>query len=71
MMPFVTYENRHNPHVAIHSNDCAQIRKHGGQHKHNQGHYADHATYTAAEAYAAGTGLPVVNCSFCTPRSRG
>lgn len=71
MTPFVTYENRLDPHVAIHLSSCAQLRKRGGQHRHDQGRYVEHADYASAEAYAASTGLPVVNCSFCTPRSRG
>ena len=66
-MPFETYENSHNPHVEVHVSGCRQLRKHGGEHKHGQGGYAAHATYEAARAYAAATGLPVRDCPFCTP----
>jgi hypothetical protein len=64
---FVTYENRHNPHVTVHRYDCGQIEKRGGQHKHRQGKYKTHESFAAASAYANGTGLPVINCSFCRP----
>lgn len=64
---FITYENRHNPHVTIHRSDCAQPRKRGGEHKHAQGNYRDHPTLEQAEAYANTTGLPVIRCSFCKP----
>jgi hypothetical protein len=64
---FVTYENRHNPHVTIHHANCTQIAKHGGEHKYGQGEYKTHATLAAADAYAASTGLPVIHCSYCGP----
>jgi hypothetical protein len=68
-MPFVTYENTHNPHVTIHVDGCGQVRKRGGQHVHDQGRYYDHPSYNAARAHAEGTGLPLRDCSFCTPRA--
>lgn len=66
---FVTYENRHNPHVTIHRVGCGQIRKRGGEHKHNQGEYKNHGTLPHATAYANATGLPVIDCSYCKPSS--
>lgn len=36
---FLTHENRHNPHVTIYEDGCGQLRKHGGEHKYNQGEY--------------------------------
>jgi hypothetical protein len=67
-MQFTTYENRANPHVAIHRCICNQLRKRGGVHKNEQGKYVEHATYAEARAYAEQTGLPVQDCSFCEPR---
>jgi hypothetical protein len=66
-MAFVTYENHRNPHVTIHLAGCSQIAKRGGEHKYAQGEYKDHATYNEAQSYAAQTGLPVIECSFCKP----
>ena len=66
-MTFTTYENKNNPHVTIHRDDCKQIRKRGGEHKYRQGRYANHVTYQQAHEYAVGTGLPLKNCSFCKP----
>lgn len=45
---FVTYENRHNPHVTIHRDGCSQVRKSGGVHKHAQGEYKTHGTLSQA-----------------------
>ena len=67
-MGFTTYENRANPHVAIHRDNCNQLRKRGGIHRHGQGEYKEHETLEAARAYADGTGLPVIVCSFCDPK---
>ena len=67
-MPFVTYENRRNPHVTIHMAGCRQIAKNGGEHKYNQGNYKDHSAYKDSEVYADGTKLPVIICSFCKPK---
>ena len=64
-MLFMTYENRANPHVAIHKENCNQLKKHGGEHVNNQGQYKDHLTYQDALKYANSTGLPVIDCSFC------
>lgn len=66
-MAFVTYENRRNPHVTIHSAGCGQIGKNGGQHKYDQGAYRDHATYAEASGYSDTTGLKVIVCSYCRP----
>ena len=66
-MAFVTYENRRNPHVTIHVAGCSQIAKRGGEHKHGQGEYNEHATFAAAKHYAVQTGLPVIECSYCKP----
>lgn len=66
---FVTYENRHNPHITIHRDGCGQIRKRGGEHKHNQGEYRNHTTFAQATAYAGASGLPLINCSYCKPAS--
>jgi hypothetical protein len=66
-MSFTTYENTRNRHVTIHKDGCRQIRKRGGEHKYCQGRYESHATYRQAQAYAAATKLPVINCSFCKP----
>jgi len=67
-MGFTTYSNKNNPHVAIHCDDCNQIRKRGGHHSKNaKGSYADHETYAAAKAFADSTNLPLKNCSFCQP----
>ena len=52
---FVTYENRHNPHVTIHLQGCGQVRKRGGEHKYGQGKYKTHATLSEAVAYATAT----------------
>ena len=68
-MPFVTYENRRNPHVTIHLQGCRQIAKNGGEHKHGQGSYSDHITYADAQKFAEGTKLPIIICSFCKPPS--
>lgn len=68
-MAFVTYENRNNPHVTIHIDGCNQIAKHGGEHKYGQGTYRKHATYGDAVKHATSTGLQVINCSFCGPKS--
>ena len=66
-MPFTTYENRANPHVAIHKENCKQLRKRGGEHVNDQGKYEEHLTYKDALQYANSTGLPVIDCSFCDP----
>lgn len=62
---FVTYENTHNPHVTVHRDNCGQVRKRGGVHKHAQGRYKNHDSFVQAVAYAHSTGLPVINCSYC------
>jgi len=64
-MAFTTYENRTNPHIAIHRDGCNQLRKRGGEHKDGQDHYVQHATHEDAIAYAQSTGLPPTECSFC------
>jgi hypothetical protein len=61
---YTTYENRKNPHIAIHRDGCAQIGKNGGV---GEGEYHQYATLADAEAYANNTGLPIVRCSFCNP----
>jgi hypothetical protein len=61
---YTTYENRRNPHITIHSEECTQIEKNGGV---GEGEYHSHATLAEAEAYANATGLPVIRCSFCRP----
>jgi hypothetical protein len=66
-MNFITYENKNNPHVTIHCAGCNQIAKRGGRHTTGKGKYEDHNTYQDAKQYAGSTGLPVINCSFCTP----
>jgi hypothetical protein len=66
-MGFTTYENRNNPHAAIHRDTCNQLRKRGGVHTQGKGKYEEHDTYEAALAYAQQTGLPVQNCSYCDP----
>lgn len=66
-MPFVTYENYMNPHVTVHRYGCGHVKKHGGQHKYNQGQYKRHATLSDALSYAESTGLPDRLCSFCFP----
>jgi hypothetical protein len=67
IMSFITYENRHNPHVAIHRDSCNQIAKRGGEHSDGQVHYENHETYIKARKYAESKGLPVLDCSFCNP----
>jgi hypothetical protein len=52
------------PRVTIHRDGCGQIRKRGGEHKHNQGEYKNHHTLALANTEAAASGLPVINCSF-------
>jgi len=64
---YITYENTHNPHVTIHRAGCGQIGKHGGKHKHKQGKYLTHNTYSQARSYAVQTGLQVIDCSWCKP----
>lgn len=64
---YVTYENRHNPHVTIHCFGCNQIKKHGGVHKYGGAGYKQHTTYQNAVAYAERTKLPLKICSFCKP----
>ena len=66
---FVTYENRANPHVTIHRDSCGHLRKHGGEHKYNQGGYKNHRTLSEAIAYSKTTGLPANECSACKPSS--
>ena len=66
-MAFTTYENRSNPHVTIHRDNCNQIAKHGGVHTSGRGEYKEHVTYKKAKEYAKSTGLPVWECSFCNP----
>lgn len=66
-VPFVTYENYMNPHVTVHHYGCGHVKKHGGQHKYNQGQYKRHATLSDALSYAESTGLPDRLCSFCFP----
>jgi hypothetical protein len=61
-MTFTTYENRNNPHIAIHHDQCNQIRKNGGI---GRGEYREHETYDQARLYAESTGLPIIDCSFC------
>jgi hypothetical protein len=68
-MSYVTYENRRNPHVTIHREDCNQNAKRGGEHKYGQGNYSSHTTYSQANAYAVSTGLPLVVGSYCNPDS--
>jgi|MDTC01.2.fsa_nt_gb hypothetical protein len=64
-MGFTTYENRNNPHAAIHRDTCNQLRKRGGVHTQGQGKYEEHDTYEAALAHAQRTGLKV------SPYARG
>ncbi len=66
-MVFTTYENRRNPHVTIHKAGCSQIAKRGGEHKHGQGEYNEHATYNDALLHAQRSGLPIIDCSYCKP----
>ena len=67
-MAFTTYENRNNPHVAIHRDDCRHLRKHGGvPGAYTKQKYIDHPTYAKARQYAIGTGLPLLVCSTCDP----
>jgi hypothetical protein len=61
---YTTYENRNNPHVAIHREECNQLRKRGGV---GRGEYKNHVNYDAARLYAESTGLPIQDCSFCKP----
>jgi len=63
-MEYITYENRHNPHIAIHKENCNHLRKHGGV---GIGEYKDFDTLEAARRYAENTGLPVILCSSCNP----
>jgi len=63
-MEYTTYENRNNPHITIHEDNCSQIRKHGGV---GRGEYKHHNNLQSARNYAESTGLPVKNCSFCNP----
>ncbi len=70
VMPFVTYENRRNPHATVHKAGCRQIAKNGGKHKYGQGGYKEHETFTDAQTYAQSTGLPVIYCSFCAPQGQ-
>jgi hypothetical protein len=67
-MPFTTYENRNNPHVAIHHDWCKQIAKRGGEHSDGKEHYENHETYEKAKKYAETTKLPVKDCPFCKPQ---
>jgi hypothetical protein len=69
-MAFVTYENRANPHVTVHSENCRQIRKNGGNDKHGHGKYKNHATLSDADAYARTTDLPVRHCAFCVGKPK-
>lgn len=66
-MSFTTYENRRNPHVSIHRDDCNQLRKRGGQHNDGEIHYVNHPTYNAAREYAQKLNLPIKDCTFCKP----
>jgi len=66
-MPFTTYENWDNPHVAIHRDNCKQIAKRGGIHTSGRGAYHRHQTYDEARGYAENTGLQIQDCSFCKP----
>lgn len=66
-MKFITYEDRKNPHVAIHEEGCNQLEKRGGKHKDGKQHYEKHNTYKDAIKYAQGVKLPIQNCSFCKP----
>ncbi|MGI8978577.1 MAG: hypothetical protein ACR2FY_05090 [Pirellulaceae bacterium] len=66
-MTFVTYENRSNAHVTIHREGCSQIAKRGGEHKHGDGEYKNHASFEESRVYGAKTGLPVRECSYCKP----
>jgi hypothetical protein len=63
-MGYTTYENRNNPHIAIHLDGCNQIKKNGGI---GRGTYHYHKTLVDAENYAKTTSLPIVKCSFCEP----
>ncbi len=64
-IPFTTYENRNNPHIAIHHSTCKQLRKRGGT---GRGKYKEYETYQLARNYAETTNLPVQDCSFCKPQ---
>ncbi len=68
-MPFLTYENRYDPHVTVHKTDCRHPYKHGGNHKYKQGTYRDHSTFAEADAYAQSTGLKIIYCSTCNPQA--
>ena len=63
-MKYITYENRHNPHITIHKDSCNQIAKHGGQ---GIGKYHEHDSLIEAHKYSKKTGLTVIECSFCNP----
>lgn len=67
---FTTYEDRTNPHISIHRNNCNQLRKRGGRHKDGKIHYKQHNSYVAANAYADSINLPKKVCSFCKPQER-
>ena len=53
-MRYTTYENRNNPHIAIHFAHCRQLRKNGGV---GRGKYKEHDTLQSANNYAETTGL--------------
>jgi len=67
-MGYETYENRNNPHITIHKDNCNQLRKRGGEHqKNSKGEYHKFASAEDARAYAGTTGLPMKDCYFCMP----
>lgn len=64
---FEAYENRHKPHVTVHTLGCGQLRKRGSEHKPRQGCYKTHGSLAQAIHYANVSGMPVINCSYCYP----
>lgn len=68
LMRYETYENRNNPHITIHKDDCTQLRKRGGDHqKSSKGEYHQFTSLEDARAYAKTTELPIKECSYCMP----
>ncbi len=64
----ITFQNK-NKYIAIHIKNCNQLKKHGGKPLlQSKCKYVEHLTFQKANQYAQSIGIPIINCSFCTPQ---
>lgn len=72
LFPFITYQNKHNPHITIHKFECEKVAQHGGIPSKPFQEYTLFMSYKSAEIYAEAVkstspSLEIKICSFCNP----